>query len=166
MRSSTTGLSSPICSTSGRAKATSKVLTGKQQRWGDYTGSQPDWNATGKVWVLGIYGRDDKEYGSYMAKLGSPFFVGVPGHNEVPAPSTVYPDPAWQSIKFQFALPKASVLSFVIYDARGSMVDRLLQKKCEAGRNRVEFNIASWLRVSTSSVHRATTEQSSWRSDS
>ncbi len=36
--------------------STINMLAQKEQRWGDYSGSQPDWNVPGAVWVEGIFG--------------------------------------------------------------------------------------------------------------
>jgi len=72
-----------------------KLIAGAEQRWGDYSGSQPDWAAIGNVWVAGIYGRKDKDYGNYIAQLTSPYFTGVPTVNKATAPAILYPNPAW-----------------------------------------------------------------------
>jgi hypothetical protein len=120
------------------------MLTQKQQRWGDYSGSQPDFNAFGTVWVKGIYGRKDRKYGIYMAQLATPWVTGI---NDISSPTqkaaNLYPVPAVQQVSFEFSLPKAQMLSFVIYDAQGKTVDRILEKYCAEGKNLVQFDIAS-----------------------
>lgn len=121
------------------------MLAQKEQRWGDYSGSQPDWNAIGAVWVEGIYGRRQKNYGNYIAELSSPYFNEVPEMNQAAASATVYPNPAWQFVRLEFDLPEEDVFSFVIYDAQGRMVDRILQRRCDEGRNIVQFNTAPLL---------------------
>jgi hypothetical protein len=121
-----------------------KMLGQKQQRWGDYSGSQPDFNAIGTVWVKGIYGRKDKKYGLYMAQLVSPWFTGVNDLQSLKKTvSNTYPVPAVQDVNFDFTLEKAQVLSFIIYDAQGKVVDKILEKYCAEGRNTIRFNIAN-----------------------
>lgn len=119
-----------------------KQLSGKEQRWGDYKGSQPDWNATGIVWIEGIFGRADMKYGNYMAKLASPFYVSVPSFND-DVDETLFPNPSQQFINLEFSLQEPENLSFYIFDVQGKMVDRILQQRCEEGKNILQFNIAS-----------------------
>ena len=113
------------------------------QRWGDYMGSQADWNALGSVWVNGIFGRKDKDYGNYMAKLVSPnpnTVATVPTGQETAA---LYPNPAFQYIRLDFELDREEDLTFVIFDIQGRRVDQILEKRCKKGSNKIQFNIAS-----------------------
>ncbi len=120
-----------------------KLLQGKQQRWGDYTGAQVDWNNTGSVWIEGIYGRADNQYGNWMAKLTSPLLAikesGVSGNTA----ATIFPNPAMQMVQLEFEMPEEDMASFSIYDMQGRPVDRLLNTHCSEGRNLLRFNIAS-----------------------
>lgn len=120
-----------------------KVVVGQAQRWGDYSGSQPDWNAIGCVWVDGIYGRKDHNYGNYMAKLNSPYFTGISNIPSSQNNSLLYPNPSWQFVKFEFSLDKEQVVNFVIYNSQGQVVDKLLSQNCKDGRNRIQFNVGS-----------------------
>ena len=119
-----------------------KVLTG-DQRWGDYTGSQPDWNNIGCVWIEGIYGRKARDYGNYMARLRSPFFTAVAEETPAATDHKLYPNPTWQYIKVEFTLKHTAEVNFMIYDAAGKMVDKLTSSKCEEGRNIIQFNTSS-----------------------
>jgi len=114
---------------------------GYVQRWGDYSGSQPDWNDAGSVWVNGIYGRSTASYGCYLAKLKAPVYV-----NPTPvvlAPGILYPNPAEQFIRFEFEIDKEQDISFVIYDIMGRLIDKILNAHCYDGRNAIQFNTAS-----------------------
>ncbi|MGN6568692.1 MAG: T9SS type A sorting domain-containing protein [Flavipsychrobacter sp.] len=117
---------------------------GHEQRWGDYSGSQPDWDSVGKVWVNGLYGRQFKSYGNYVAKLVAPGYTAVP---LVPAArqmsSVLYPNPAEQFIQLSFEMDRDQPVDFVIYDIQGRMVDKLLHAYCHDGKNVVTFNTAS-----------------------
>ncbi|RYD57360.1 MAG: T9SS type A sorting domain-containing protein [Sphingobacteriales bacterium] len=119
-----------------------KVLGGKEQRWGDYTGSQLDYKNYGAVWVVGIYGRSDNDYGNWMAKLNGPF-VGVNNVAAAEKQSRVYPNPAFQFLHFEFNNPEQQALSFFIYDVQGKVVDKMLQQMCKKGQTRIQFNVAS-----------------------
>lgn len=116
------------------------VLAGPE-RWGDYTGSQPDWNMPGVVWVEGIYGRSNTRYGNYMAKLAAPFITSVTQPQQTKAAALVYPNPAWQFISAEFSIPHEQSVNFSIYDMQGRVVDDLLSTWCKEGRNVVQFNI-------------------------
>jgi hypothetical protein len=120
-----------------------KVMPGKQQRWGDYSGSQPEWNAIGVVWVDGIFGRKNKNYGNYMAQLVSPNFTGVPTVAPKISETRLYPVPAMQYVKLEFSLEKAQGYSFYIYDVAGKVVDKILDRYCSEGRNIIQFNTAA-----------------------
>jgi hypothetical protein len=119
-------------------------LSGKEQRWGDYSGSHTDWNAIGAVWVEGIFGRSDAKYGNYMARLASPFYenaVQDAGSIKAQA-SKLFPDPASSFVNFEFNVAHPQSFSFVIYDATGKVVDKVLYAYCKKGRNMIQFNIA------------------------
>lgn len=118
------------------------LLGQKEQRWGDYSGSQPDWNAIGVVWVLGIYGRKDYRYGNYMAQLVSPNFTKVPTTQRPKSTSRLYPNPAMEYVDFEFGVATAQVYSFVVYDMQGRVAGKLLDQHCESGKNLIRFNVA------------------------
>src|SRR5690606_4667836 len=119
-----------------------KILAGKEQRWGDYTGSQVDFNARGSVWVVGIYGRGDNNYGNWIAKLNSPV-VGIEDKTAYGSRNTLYPNPVNTYVSYSFHLDAESVMSFYIYDMSGKLIHELITKKCRRGNNLIQFNIAS-----------------------
>lgn len=117
-------------------------LSGKEQRWGDYMGSQVDYNSVGTIWVEGIYGRADHNYGSWMAKLNSPV-VGIEEKKQWEAQAKVYPNPAFKYIEYEFSMREEGMVTFSIYDLAGKLVDKILEMKCHEGKNLVRFNIGS-----------------------
>jgi hypothetical protein len=119
-----------------------KVLQQKEQRWGDYMGSQRDWNEAGTVWVEGIYGKTNHQYGNSIAKLTSPFHLGITKADETITPTKLYPNPAYQFINIEFELKNEENLGFSIYDMQGRKVDHLLFQHCSKGRNFLQFNVA------------------------
>lgn len=115
-----------------------------EQRWGDYSGSQPDWTTLGSVWVEGIFGWKSGFYGNYTAKLASPYRVAVPSVEPVPGtPSKLYPNPGFENVTFDFNVAKEQVFSFIIYDVQGKVVDKIMDHFCSEGKNVIRFNIAS-----------------------
>ncbi len=122
--------------------STINMLAQKEQRWGDYSGSQPDWTTLGSVWVEGIYGRKNRQYGNFMAKLASPYPVGVPTVPQATAaPSVLYPNPGLEYISFEFNVAKEQAFSFIIYDVAGKVVDKIADTYCHDGKNVIRFNI-------------------------
>ena len=117
------------------------VLSAKQQRWGDYTGSQMDWNFPGNAWVIGIFGNAKRGYGNYMARLSSPYNVGIPSLTENKIKSISYPNPCYQFTAIDFTLKTAAVLNFDLYNATGQYIGHLLTQFCEESENRLQFNI-------------------------
>ncbi len=118
-------------------------LSGKEQRWGDYSGNTPDWTSLGAVWAEGIFGHKGRQYGNYMARIVSPYQLAIP---QVSAPADeqakAYPNPAWQFVNFQFTVGSEQVFSFMIYDMQGRVVDKLTDQYCNEGKNVIQFNIA------------------------
>ena len=119
-----------------------KRLAGKEQRWGDYTGSQVDFNSLGSVWVVGIYGRADNQYGNWIAKLNSPV-LGVKENLVAKDKGTVYPNPVNTYLSYSFTLEAEMPMYFTIYDIQGKKVHELIAKKCKKGTNLIQFNTAS-----------------------
>jgi len=120
--------------------STINMLGPGEQRWGDYSGSQPDWTTTGAVWCEGIYGRKNQQYGNYIARLASPYRVSVPA-TSISSSSRLYPNPGITYVTFDFSVAQEQVFSFVIYDMQGRVVDKVLDNYCAAGRNLIRLNI-------------------------
>lgn len=119
-----------------------KILPQKAQRWGDYTGSQVDWNALGAVWVEGIFGRSDNQYGNWMARLSSPL-LNVKKQSKPNNNIKVYPNPASHIVDMDFVLDEAGVVKFSVLDIQGRVVDNILEQQCKKGKNILRFNIGT-----------------------
>ncbi len=115
---------------------------GKAQRWGDYTATQVDYNSLGSIWVEGIYGRSDNEYGSWIAKLNSPV-LGMEEKDINAMQSKVFPNPAKIFVSYMFTLEAETEVTFAIYSTTGQMVHELTTKKCMQGKNLIQFNTGS-----------------------
>ena len=122
--------------------STINMLSQKEQRWGDYSGSQPQWDAIGIVWGEGIFGKKNRQYGNYIAQFISPYFTAVPQTQKTVAAPKLYPNPAWEYVSFEFTLTKDGLVNFTISDINGRVVDKLPAQYCHDGKNILEFNIA------------------------
>ncbi|MCB0698208.1 MAG: T9SS type A sorting domain-containing protein [Chitinophagales bacterium] len=116
-------------------------ITGKDQRWGDYTGSQVDFNSPGSIWVVGLYGRFDHSYSQWTAKLQSPV-VGINDTKKEISETKVFPNPAFEFVEFEFELAQGGNVQFGIYNTNGQLIDNILSKNCKEGKNLIRFNIA------------------------
>jgi hypothetical protein len=122
-----------------------RVLNDTLQRWGDYTGSQPQWNLPGHIWIVGMYGKLNRGYSTWMAQLRSPFVpgLGVSPLASATSPTMLYPNPAMQFVRLRFSLKEEAQLHFTLYSLNGSLVDALLDEHCRKGEQEIQFNTAS-----------------------
>jgi hypothetical protein len=120
-----------------------KMLLDSIQRWGDYTGSQPRWNALGYVWTVGQFGKTGKQYNNWMSLLRSPYAVSVQNPTPTSSAATLFPIPSFQFIRLRFRLGEEANLRFAIYDMKGALIDQVLEAHCERGENEFQFNTAS-----------------------
>jgi hypothetical protein len=95
------------------------------------------------VWIEGIYGRSNRTYGCYMAQIKAPTFTGIPTAPQQGTESTLYPNPAWEFIRFKFELATEQLLDFAIYTIDGKLVDHLPLQMAKEGLNELQFNIGS-----------------------
>lgn len=127
-----------------RGDSSVEVLNSTVQRWGDYTGSQPDPTLPGAVWIEGIYGRKDRTYGNWMARIFSSETAAVGAVKPAPrAESTLYPNPSFQYIRVRFTAAADGVARFWIVDAAGRTVAQVTEARCKKGLAEIRFNIAT-----------------------
>jgi hypothetical protein len=78
-------------------------LGGAFERWGDYSGNQRIYNEPGGCWTVSSFGRNDRNYGIWISKLGRSD-VNVSTEDQViQSDAKVYPNPAreWVSVEFE-----------------------------------------------------------------
>lgn len=130
------------------------LMTGKQERWGDYSGTQLRYNQPGKVWVAGYYGYKKSlgganvQYtsGTYISEVentSSNFPTSV-ADVKVNKPETalLYPSPveASERITIEFANDVEAYATFEIFDMRGNNVALLLNERVKTGKNKFSFS--------------------------
>lgn len=116
--------------------------TTKIKRWGDYTGTQVDYNSVGSVWIEGIFGKADNTYGNWIVKVNSPA-VGIKETEEQVKPNVLYPNPVFNYLSYRFELEETAEITFMITDVTGRVVDKLATKECKKGANIIRFNSAT-----------------------
>lgn len=117
-------------------------LSGKNQRWGDYTGAQVDYNDTSIVWVEGIYGRSDRNYGNWAAKIRNPLkSIKCKGSEDTVIVNRLYPNPAFETVNYEFYMKADGLVQFHIYAMDGKLSEQILHQNVKKGRNVIQLNI-------------------------
>lgn len=115
-------------------------LTGIEQRWGDYSGSQRVWSEMGSIWVSGIFGKTNK-YNSYVAKIG-PYNLSTESQFPQYGKIEFYPNPGVEFVNVKFKNPKTENLYFEIFDLKGQKVSEIFNGKTQSGENLFQFSVA------------------------
>ncbi|MBN8703171.1 MAG: T9SS type A sorting domain-containing protein [Bacteroidetes bacterium] len=112
--------------------------SGAYERWGDYSGSQKKYNEPSVVWISSSFGKSNKKYGTFVAKLGSPQSERVTPKTENTV--LVYPNPTENLLSVNFFLEEQTNLKFNIYDMQGKLVITLLEEFSKKGQNIFSFS--------------------------
>lgn len=118
------------------------VLSDTVERWGDYFGSQPKYNAPGSVWICGTYGTGSNIYKAYVAELWDPLNVFA-GNEELASKkqeARIYPNPSIDYSKIAFTLEENKQVRVIMQDLNGREVGVLYNGSVYAGLNTLQFN--------------------------
>ena len=126
-------------------------VTGKSERWGDYSGAQRRYNAPGEVWVSAAFARSVKDgffnddiFGTWISELeNTTQLAGIQSQNinNNIVNGSVYPNPApqYQNVHIDFTLKTQETLLFYITDLHGKIVKNLLTDNALPGKNTFSF---------------------------
>lgn len=120
------------------------VLEDKLQRWGDYTGTQVDYNDTSTIWMSGLYGRADSLYGTWVAGIKSPFkIIDCKNDSQGPSayPTAAFPNPAEDILRCSFEMPADGQVQFRIFSTAGADVKNVIVQDVKQGKNLIQLNI-------------------------
>ena len=128
------------------------AITGKAQRWGDYSGAQRKYNMPGIVWTVGTYGKQTGSginiahvYGTAISRVHNPikYATGIEpiANSKQGNGLTVYPSPVnfAEPIKIKFNVEEDAYLQYTIYDITGKKVADLMKQHTPAGENEFSF---------------------------
>lgn len=126
------------------------VQSGKNQRWGDYTGLQRVYNDTGVVWGTGYWGKIfspanptwTRVNGTWIAKLQSPTNYDSLKTVLVEGEIKNYPNPVTEMFTVEFYSDKKLEYNFRLYDTRGRLIHYLYHEKVKVGKNIFSFNVS------------------------
>lgn len=120
------------------------ALSDTVERWGDYIGSQPRYNASGAVWVVGTYGMGSNAYRAYVAELFDPLnvFANTEEQTANNQHASVFPNPSVDYSKISFTLAQNKQVRIFMTDLNGREVGTLYEGTVYEGLNTVQFNTA------------------------
>lgn len=117
------------------------------QRWGDYSGSQPKYNKPGEIWASATFGKyisGKKAYGTWITSLSSQVEdmpLLPPGEDIV---SNVYPNPsANEFVSIDFTISNDRQIEVKIFDISGKLIGVLYKGTANKGKNTCGFSTSS-----------------------
>lgn len=125
-------------------ESTIQVLNGNE-RWGDYSASQPMYNKPGQVWAAATYGKkyySIRAYGTWITSLNTQLTDEV-SISDGKIDSKVYPNPVGKEMAVvEFTLEEKEEIKIQIVDVNGRFIDEIYSQQAERGRNRISFTTA------------------------
>ena len=119
------------------------VLSGNQ-RWGDYSASQPMYNMPGQVWVSAAFAKkvfSRKVYGTWISALNTQLDDDVAIGKGDAISSKVYPNPVTDTrATIEFVLAKSEIIIIDIVDINGKFIDGLYHQEAQRGRTRLSLS--------------------------
>ncbi len=119
------------------------VLSGNQERWGDYTGTQRKYNDPTKVWVNGYYtylSGASHLHRTWIAEIGLNFIATGVKENVKSGAFSVFPNPIRDVVTVRFKLTENDNLNFIVYDVTGKEVKILMKEFIKAGTHEFSFS--------------------------
>lgn len=121
------------------------VISGPDERWGDYSGIQRRYNDPCKAWAAGSYAKGGNLHGTWIAELGAsdtcsanPFAGVAETANE--GSIHVFPNPFSEQFSMEFYLENTQEIEISLYDINGKLVQLLLNDKAKQGNNIFSFS--------------------------
>lgn len=125
------------------------LLSGNLERWGDYSGSQRQYNKPGIVWMSGYYGyninlANKNKHGAWIAQLSvDPLLITNTRDNDDNndfAP-LIFPNPAQDIFNVDINLTRPEYLSFELHDVNGKLIELLLKDWVKTKSNTFSFSL-------------------------
>ena len=113
------------------------------ERWGDYCGSQRDFDNPDEVWVAGYIGNSNRANAPYIRRLRRPSIqTDTDDLHPTSASVQTYPNPSVDRFTLDINLPReANHIAVNLMDMSGRMITKLYESNyAKAGQNRLSFN--------------------------
>ncbi|MCB9226459.1 MAG: T9SS type A sorting domain-containing protein [Chitinophagales bacterium] len=125
------------------------LISGNNERWGDYSGSQKRYNKPGEVWISGFVGKyltsgiSRNRHETYVYKLATPdstyltdSTLNTISNNIAQSSAKIYPNPVNDNhIFIDFESEIAQNVSFYVYTVDGKIIDKIITDKVKKGKN-------------------------------
>jgi hypothetical protein len=122
------------------------VLSGTQERWGDYTGIHKKYNQPCAVWCCGTFARNDNSYGSWISELRTQSAdcsssIGIPEQTSSMNHIKLYPNPSIDLVELRFQMTNTEKARINIYDIKGQLIEELFNGEVKKGENLLTFSV-------------------------
>ena len=120
------------------------MLGGTLERWGDYLGTQRDYNNPDDVWIAGFFGRSNNRNHPWIAQLSKPRESSNVEETLIKEEAKVFPNPLIDRFSIEFDIPVATQnVQIELFDMNGQRVTNLYDAKPKkTGLSEFSFSLA------------------------
>jgi len=114
--------------------------TGDPERWGDYSGTCRQHNATRPtIWLSGMFGNNKNVWDTWIAEVYGTS-SGIIETASDQKPLHLFPNPANNRFSLEFELPSPGTVKISILDGNGKLIKELFSGRGQKGKNNFSFN--------------------------
>ena len=127
------------------------MLNGELERWGDYLGTQRDYNDPQTVWIAGFIGIGAKVNAPLICRVQRPENpTGTEETQILENTTTVFPNPLRDRTSIEFIIPEnVQTVNVTLYTISGEKVDNIYtSKNAKKGKNSFSFDTSSLVKGS------------------
>lgn len=122
------------------------MISGPLERWGDYAGSQTDFEDPGTCWISGFYANSARDNMPWIVKLARPG-METSSTNSIKEylNLNVFPNPASSRVKLQFEVQEGiERIDILLYNQEGRLIKKLVRStNIKSGLNEFSFDVSS-----------------------
>lgn len=122
------------------------MISGPLERWGDYAGSQTDFEDPGTCWISGFYANADRDNMPWVVKLSRPGMETSSTSKVVDDLNiNVFPNPSSNRVKVQFEISEGiKHIDIHLFNQEGKLVKKLMRSiNVKSGMNEFSFDVSS-----------------------
>lgn len=118
------------------------IITGNDERWGDYSGIQRKFNEDNKAWVAGYFSYGTQRPGIWVSEISTPntLPMAIMEKNKTALVKS-FPNPTKDFITIQFNLEKKQTIRVELCDATGKLVRVLAADEVKDGNNQLRMSL-------------------------
>ena len=122
------------------------MLNGELERWGDYLGTQRDYNDPQTVWVSGFIGIGAKINAPLICRIQRPEMPTNTEETQLTENiATVFPNPLMDRTSIEFSIPdNVKTVKVTLYSIGGEMIDNIYSSNnAKKGKNSFAFDTST-----------------------